>query len=96
MIRKLKKNFSIEFFSKEFEPFKLKFEHNGKSHEVTVIPIDANKKQDTPLSFYVIMDNALKEINCCFDSWVSKSIKDTELVTTLGYYIYKKYDLENS
>jgi len=94
MHTKLKKGFSFEFFSKGFEPFTMRFEYTGKSYEIVVIPLDNNKKGDSPLSFYLIIENKLEEIHCCFDSWKSKTIKDEELTKTIGYYIYKRYDLE--
>jgi hypothetical protein len=95
MIRKSAKNFSFEFFSGEFAPFKLRFEYNNKLYEITVIPSDLNQKSDIPLSFHLIIDDTLKEINCRFDSWVSNTINDEELVQKIGYYIYKRYDVEN-
>jgi len=94
-MRKLKRDFSFELFSKGFEPFKLLFEYNSKFYHITVIPMEYSKKGDIPLNFQLIVDNRVEEISCQFDSWVSNTITDLELVKVIGYYIYKKYDCDS-
>ncbi|HEY6978340.1 MAG TPA: hypothetical protein VH396_18710 [Chitinophagaceae bacterium] len=90
------KNFVHEFFKKEFEPFKLRFEYNGNPYEVMVIPKGESEKEDIPLNFNLIINaTRIAEINCTQNKWESNSIQDQKLIDRIGYYIYKRYDDPN-
>jgi hypothetical protein len=87
------KNSVYEFFIKEFEPFKFRFEYNGNSYEITVIPQHQSEKEDFPLNFNLVINgNNIAQISCTQDKWKSDSIKDQDLIDLIGYYIYKRYD----
>jgi|SRR4051812_39080160 hypothetical protein len=87
------KNFIYEFFKKEFEPFKLRFEYNGNQFEIMVIPKGESEKEDIPLNFNLIINGSdIAEISCTQNKWESGSVKDQKLVDRIGYYIYKRYD----
>lgn len=86
------KNYAYEFFKKEFEPFKLRFEYNGNPYEITVIPLSQSEEEDIPLKFSLIINgNNIADINCTLDKWESNSIKDQNFINRIGYYIYKRY-----
>ena len=87
------KNFAYEFFNKEFEPFKFRFEYNNNQYEIMVIPKGESEKEDIPLNFNVIINGRdIAEISCTLNKWESDSINDQKLVDRIGYYIYKRYD----
>ena len=92
MVNSPNKNYAYEFFKKEFEPFKLRFEYNGNPYEITVIPQGQSEKEDIPLNFNLIINrNNIADIGCTLDKWESHSIKDQNLINRIGFYIYKRY-----